>query len=54
MVVCWLVVFAKALHAGGGRGVESDGLHKLLNNRTKYRVPRGSPCLGHVEPNLSP
>jgi hypothetical protein len=26
MVACWLVVFAKALHAGGDHGVESDGL----------------------------
>jgi hypothetical protein len=35
MVVRWLVVFAKALHAGGGHGVESGGLQ--INFKPIYR-----------------
>jgi hypothetical protein len=35
MVACWLVVFAKALHAGGGHGVESGGLQ--INFKPIYR-----------------
>jgi hypothetical protein len=35
MVVRWVVVFAKALHAGGGHGVESGGLQ--INFKPIYR-----------------
>ena len=47
----WLVDFAKTLHVGGGRGVESGGLHINFIQPTNNRVPRGSPRLGHVAPN---
>jgi hypothetical protein len=35
MVARWLVVFSKALHAGGGHGVESGGLQ--INFKPIYR-----------------
>jgi hypothetical protein len=35
--------FAKAIHVGGGHGVESGGLQINFIQATNNRVPRGSP-----------
>jgi hypothetical protein len=37
------VDFAKAIHVGGGHGVESGGLQINFIQATNNRVPRGSP-----------
>jgi hypothetical protein len=42
------VAFAKTLPYGGGPGFEPLWTPKILN--ANKRVPRGSPCLGHVAP----
>jgi hypothetical protein len=45
---------AKALNLGGGPRFNSHGLHKPFTHNNQNRVPRGSPCLGHVAPYNSP
>jgi hypothetical protein len=35
---------------GGGPGFEPHRLHKNFKHQNNNRVPRGSPCLGHVAP----
>jgi hypothetical protein len=53
MCGCWLGGLCQKLCiCGGGLGFDPHGLHKNFKHHNNNRVPRGSPCLGHVAPPI--